>query len=149
ALICGALAAVTVSREIVTHRPGLRPLLTTMTTLLTVFTVGAVIAAHRTPPPMTDVRPEISRVIATELRTASSYDQAVDRFRKGRITAPALAEVIEKTIVPELRNMAARLRALQHVPAQNQPSVTTAEEFLKIRDESWQLRAAALHKGDM
>jgi hypothetical protein len=95
-----------------------------------------------------DVRPEIDRVIAVEGRTAGLYDKEVDRFRRGRITAAALADVIEKTIVPELHAVAGRLRALQDVPPEHQPLIATAETFLKLRDESWQLRAMALHKSD-
>jgi hypothetical protein len=45
--------------------------------------------------------------------------------------------------------VAGRLRALHDVPPEHQSLIATAEEFLKLRDESWQLRAAALHKADM
>jgi hypothetical protein len=96
-----------------------------------------------------DVRPEIDRVIAVEDRRARLYDKEVDRFRRGRIKAAALADVIEKTIVPELHVVTRRLRTLQDVPPEHQHLIATAETFLQLRDESWQLRAAALHKSDM
>ena len=57
--------------------------------------------------------------------------------------------MIEKTIVPELHVAAGRLRALQDVPPEHQPLVATAEKFLKLRDESWRMRARALHKSDV
>jgi hypothetical protein len=104
---------------------------------------------HRPLNETVDVRPEIDRVIAVESRTAGLYDKEVDRFRRGRITAAALADVIEKTIVPELHVVAGRLRALQDVPPEQKPLIATAETFLTLRDESWQLRAVALHKSDM
>jgi len=92
-----------------------------------------------------DVRPEIARVFAVEDRTARAYQTAVDRFRKGRITGEALAQLIDRTIRPELQAAHARLKALARVPQEHQPLVASAEEFLRLRDESWRLRAEGLH----
>jgi hypothetical protein len=69
-----------------------------------------------------DVRPEIDRVIAIEKQTAALYDHAVERFKKGRIPAAALAELIEDTIEPRLRLVAKRLRSLQDVPRKISPA---------------------------
>ena len=65
------------------------------------------------------------------------------------MTTSALADMIEATIVPELRAETLRLNALQDVSREHQPLVASAGMFLKLRDESWHLRAAALHKSDM
>jgi hypothetical protein len=96
-----------------------------------------------------DVRPEIAQVLALEERTAGAYAAAVDRFHKGRIKAEALASVIERTIVPELQAAGDRLSALAGVPAEQQPLVTHAEEYLRLRRQSWQLRGEALRTTDM
>ena len=98
---------------------------------------------------VSDARPEIKRVAAMEDRTASVYDAAVNRFRNGWITAEALAGVIEQTIMPDLRTSRAHLTALGKVPAEQQAMVADAEAYIKMRDESWRLRANALHKLDM
>jgi membrane associated rhomboid family serine protease len=148
-LVCGLVGGIVVARDVNERTPQIRHLATAMATVVTVVTLYAVVVLHRPPNETIDVRPEIDRVIAVEDRTAGLYDKEVDRFRKGRITAAALADVIEKTIVPELQVVAGRLRALQDVSPEHQPLVATAEKFLKLRDESWQLRAVALHKSDM
>jgi hypothetical protein len=114
-----------------------------------IASVYSLVAVHRPVGTTTDVRPVLERVIAVEYHTAGLYDQAVDRFRKGRLTAKALAEMIDQTIVPELQTVSARLRALQDVAPNDRPLVATIEEFLKLRDESWRLRAAALHHSDL
>jgi membrane associated rhomboid family serine protease len=98
---------------------------------------------------VTDVRPEISRLIAVEQRTASTYQSAVRQFKLGTLNAEALAQVIERKITPELHAMQARLKTLGRVPPEHQPLVASAEEYLRLRDESWRLRAAALHKSSM
>jgi len=149
AFVCGIVGGIVVARDVNEGTPQIRRLATAMVTVLTVVTLYALIAVR---PPLNetvDVRPEIDRVLAVESRTATLYDKEVERFRSGRITRAALAAVIEKTIVPELHLVAGRLRALRDVPPEQQPLVASAETFLKLRDESWRVRAAALHKSDM
>jgi membrane associated rhomboid family serine protease len=96
-----------------------------------------------------DVRPEIARVVALEDRTVSTYDKAVDQFKNGTLSAKALAQVIDRKIVPELREAQVRLKAVNGVPAAHKPIVANAEEYLRLRDESWRLRADALNKSNM
>jgi rhomboid protease GluP len=149
ALICGLVGGVVVARDVNERTPPIRRLSAAMAIVVTIATVYALVTLRRPLNEATDVRPEIARVIAVENQTAGLYDHEVDRFRKGRITATALAEVIEQTIVPELHVVAGRLHALHDVPPEHQPLIATAEEFLKLRDESWRLRAAALRNSDM
>jgi membrane associated rhomboid family serine protease len=149
ALLCGLVGGIVVARDVNERTPQIRRLATSMATVVTVVTLYAVIAGHRPLNETVDVRPEIDRVIAVESRTAGLYDKEVDRFRRGRITAAALADVIEKMIVPELHVVAGRLKALQEVPPEHKPVIAAAEKFLKLRNDSWQLRAMALHKSDM
>jgi hypothetical protein len=95
---------------------------------------------------VTDVKPELDRAIATEGRTAASYRKASDRFKNGRTSAEALADLIEESIVPELQVTDARLLALSGVPEQHRPIVADAEEYVRLRIESWRLRAEWLRK---
>jgi len=97
---------------------------------------------------LADARPEIVRVAAMEDRTAAAYEEAVNKFRNGWITAEALAHLIEQTIVPDLRGTRDHLKGLGKVPPEQQPLVADAKHYLELRDESWRLRAAALHKSN-
>jgi hypothetical protein len=113
--------------------------------------VAAVIAVAVAVPlrGVTDIRPEIERVVGLEDRTASAYQTAVNQFRRGRITAEAVAQLIDRTIEPEVRAADARLKAVTGVPREQQPLVASAEEYLRLRYESWRLRAEGLHKTDV
>lgn len=93
-----------------------------------------------------DAKPELARVIAIEERTAATYKAAFERFRRGRMTAEALAKLAESTIVPELQDADDRLAALVHVPPEHQPLVANAREFLRLRSGSWRARADAIRK---
>lgn len=149
ALVCGIVGGIVAARDVDERAPDIRRLATAMATVVTVITLYAVLVVHRPPIETVDIRLEIDRVIAVETRTAGLYDKEVERFRRKRITGAALADVIEKTIVPELHVVAVRLQALQDVPPEQKPLLASAETFLKLRDESWRLRAEALHKSDM
>lgn len=98
---------------------------------------------------VTDIRPEIELLVAIEQKTAAAYEAAVLRFRSGGLTTKSLAELIEATILPELQNARARVTSLQRVPVAHQPLVTAANDYLKLRDESWRLRVEALSKANM
>jgi membrane associated rhomboid family serine protease len=98
---------------------------------------------------VTDVRPEISRIIEVEASTVGVYQTAVKQFKLGAVNAEALAQLIERKITPQLQAMQARFKTLGRVPPEHQPLVANAEEYLRLRDESWRLRAAALHKSSM
>jgi membrane associated rhomboid family serine protease len=92
------------------------------------------------------VKPEIVRVLATEERTVATYRAAADAFARGRITAEALAQLADRTIVPELQAADARLTALVNVPPEQQPLVRDAREYLRLRWTSWRARAEAIRK---
>ena len=93
-----------------------------------------------------DVKPEIARAIAAEERTSAAYQSALDAFKKGHVTADALAELAERTNVPTLEAVDARLEALRNVPPEYRPLVDDAREYLRLRCQSWRLRAAAIRR---
>jgi membrane associated rhomboid family serine protease len=114
----------------------------------TVFAAGLIAVAVYALPlrNIADVKPEIDRVIASEAKTADTFKEASERFGKQRIGADALADVVDQKIVPELRAADARLGALKHVPAEHQPYVADARDFLRLRIDGWQARADALRR---
>jgi len=62
------------------------------------------------------------------------------------VTADALAELAERTNVPTLEAVDARLEALRNVPPEYRPLVNDAREYLRLRCQSWRLRAAAIRR---
>jgi membrane associated rhomboid family serine protease len=107
---------------------------------------GAIVIAIAVPVRgIADVRPEIERVFALEARTAGAYRATHERYAHGKITAEALARQID-AIVPDLQAEDERLRSLERVPQEHQGLVADAEEYLRLRIDSWRLRAKALRK---
>jgi membrane associated rhomboid family serine protease len=96
-----------------------------------------------------DARPEFENVLALERRTADAYNAAVERFRQGHLKTDALVKLIEQSIVPELKAAEKRVTALHSVADEQQPLVTHAEEYLRLRSESWRLRSEGLRTTNM
>ena len=97
---------------------------------------------------MAEIRPVMAHVLDVETRISSEYDAAVERFTSGRLSSRALAALIEQRVAPELAAAGERLRALPSVPAEHRAMVAAAETYLRLRQESWQLRVTALRKGN-
>ena len=116
---------------------------------LVAATVAIVVASAVPLRGLVDVRPEIARIVASEDRMASTYEEQIKRFRNGKISADALAALIDRTMIPELQGSRARLKALDRVPQEHQPIVASADEYLRMREESWRVRAEGLRKSNM
>jgi hypothetical protein len=71
---------------------------------------------------------------------------AAEKFKKRTIAAEALAEVINGEILPELQQAQQRFDSLKGVPAEQRRLAEGAEEYLRLRTESWLLRADALRR---
>ena len=144
ALAAGGVVGLVLARDVAERKPPARRVVALVTIVL------VIIAATAAPMRGTaDARPEIARLIAVEDRTARDYQAAVEQFRLGAIKAQALAQLIERSIIPELQTARTRLEAIRGVTREQKPLVEGAEEYLRLRRESWQLRATALHKSNM
>jgi membrane associated rhomboid family serine protease len=125
------------------HKPPLRRLCTSMAATLAIILLFA--APLRG---MADVTREMGSVIELEARTIAAYDAEVAQFRKGRQTAEALADMAEG-IADDIHATRASLAAITNVPPEQQPIVTDALEFLRLREDSWRLRVDGLRKGKL
>jgi rhomboid protease GluP len=143
-LVAGSICGLVVSKGVSESKPPVRRVAATAAATL-VLAVGSAVHLRG----VTDARPEIERVVAVEDRIAGAYQKAVSQFRNGRMSAGELAKLIDQSIVPELEAVRARLTALQGVPHEQQAMVAAAEEYLRLRDESWRLRTEGLHKSNL
>ncbi len=143
-LVVGLVYGVILTHRIERAKPGLRLMAPPVAATL-VIGLAASVALRG----VTDVRPELERLTATEERIATLYERAVGQFRIGAMSAKALAQVIDRSIVPELRAARARLDTIRGIPRQHQPLMASAEEYLRLRDESWRIRSQALHAASM
>jgi hypothetical protein len=114
--------------------------------VLFVMSVGTIVLTRPGP---TDLRPEIERLLAVESETTAIYDAAATQFKRGALDSESLARLIERKIKPQLQHVRVRLMSIDNVRSDHEPLLEKAREYLRLRDESWGLRAEALHRRDM
>jgi membrane associated rhomboid family serine protease len=96
-----------------------------------------------------DATSDLQRVVTEEERTMTTFRAAADQFNTGRITAQALAEVIEHGILPAVRATRGRFDLIQKVYPQQQTLLVACKEYLRLRDDSWRVRTAAFRQSSM
>ena len=114
--------------------------------VLFVASLGTIVLTRPGP---VDVRPVIERLLAAESQTTAIYDAAAAQFRLGTLDNESLARVIERKIKPGLQEVRVRVMSLDNVRSDQEPVLEKAREYLRLRDESWRLRAEALHRRDL
>jgi hypothetical protein len=97
---------------------------------------------------MADVAAEVRVVADVEERTSAVYSEAVERFRRGRMDTSDLRTLIEESVLPEIERARARVGGVSRVPAGQQALVDGAATYLRLREESWRVRADGLGHGD-
>jgi membrane associated rhomboid family serine protease len=137
--VAGAVSGAVLTMRIGERKPTLRQV-AGVAASAAVATLGVALTIDH----IVDARPEMANVVALEQRLANAYDAAVARFSRGAVQTDALVKLIEQTIVPELQAAEQRVTTLGTVPAEQQLLVTDAEEYLRLRQESWQLRLEGL-----
>ena len=143
-LCSGLVAGIVLTRQVSDDRIRVRRYAAvTAATAVIVFMAAMAVRA------VSDIRPDVAAVMAVEDRTARAYDAAVQRFQKGRATARDLVQIIEQSIVPELHGATERVSALGNVPARDEALLAYTHQYLRLREESWRLRAEALRKVSM
>jgi rhomboid protease GluP len=140
-MLAGLVSGAMLAKGVNDRKPAARPAAYTTAVAAAIVVVCAIPLRG-----ITDVKPELERTVAAEDRIAETYQQAAERFRRNRMTAEALASLIDRTIIPELQVTDARLKALEAVPTEHQPLVADAEEYVRLRSESWRLRSEWLRK---
>jgi rhomboid protease GluP len=141
-LIAGIACAVALVRSVEDEEtaPGRR---------VAIATVATIVVAAVTAVPLrgvTDARPEVLKLVALEERTAATFKAADEQFRKRRMTATALAGMIDGTILPELDEATGRVASLEHVPEEHQALLEGSKKYLELRTKSWRMRADGLRR---
>ena len=125
------------------HKPAARRVCAALATSLVIVVLVATPLRG-----VADVTGEVALVTEVEKRTASAYDQRVERFKAGRVTAQELAQLAD-AIASELQSNSVRLTALDKVADEHQAMLANTSEYLKLRHDSWRLRSEGLRAGSL
>jgi membrane associated rhomboid family serine protease len=140
-LVVGFVGGLLIAVRVISDKPPARRVFAVLTA-----TVAIVVVLAAPLRGLADVSVEVARVKTSEERTARGYDEAVDRFKRGRMNAQELANVADG-IVGELQSLQTELASIDNVPTEHWPMLTKASEYLALRQTSWRLRAEGLRAG--
>jgi membrane associated rhomboid family serine protease len=140
-LATGLAGGLVVAKGVAREKPSVRRAVVVMAATVLIV-IGAALPFRG----IVDFTPEIAGIVAVEQRTAGAYDTAVVKFRLGRLSAKALVQLIDKTIIPDLQAAGARVKALRGIPPEQKPLVAAAEEYFRLREQSWRDRITGLLK---
>ena len=145
-LVVGFVAGVVLTIRVGDGKPARRPLAIAMAA------ASAIAVAVAWPVRgIVDVRPDLVTLVATEDRKEAIFHLTLARFtsRERPIDRAALVTLIEQTMLPQIRHTRAHVGTLETSVAVHQPLLAAALEYLRLREESWQLRSEGLRKGKM
>ena len=140
----GLIGGLLIARGLTRQKP-----VVTRAAVLTAATAAIAIAAAVPLRGITDFRPHIAHIAAVEERTTTAYDAAVSEFRLGRLPAKRLAQLIDRTILPDLQGMRKRLSEVRGVPREQAPLVEAADAYLRLREQSWRRRSEGLLRSNL
>ena len=142
-MVAGMTAGLVIARGVARAKPALP-----RAAVVVVATAIIAVASFAAVDGVIDARPELYRTVAFEERIATEYTKAVSDFTGGRVTAKALAQVIERRILPPLDAERSRIASLRGVPSEQVPLVAAAMQYFKLRAESWRCRAEGLRNAN-
>ena len=143
-LLVGALSGMAIGRGVGAGTIPLRRCAAVATAAVGVA-IFAAVPVHG----ITDVRPAIEHMIATDQQTAAVFRTAATQLALGRQSDKAMINLIERGILPKLEREQPNLAQQGFVPDDQQEMLAAAQEYLQVRVESWRLRADALRKGSL
>jgi rhomboid protease GluP len=142
-LVVGFVCGAVLTGRVISHKPPVRRVCAALAA-----TVGIVVICAAPLRGLADINGEVALVKQMETRTATAYDSAVVRFQKGRMDAKELAALAE-AIASEMEVLNTHLASISNVPRDHQSLFTAISDYVKLREDSWRLRAEGLRAGQM
>ena len=139
----GLTAGLVISRGVAQAKPAL-----TRAALVALATLVIAVASVAAVDPVVDARPNLMRVGQVEGRTSAAYSRAIGEFTQGTMTAAALADVIERTILPPLKAQRRAVNELRGVPREQEPLLVSVRQYFHLREESWRRRVEGLRRSN-
>jgi len=91
---------------------------------------------------------ELDTFFEIEKESFKAYNAAVEKSQRQQITDSAFADLIERDLLPKWRASRERLTALQKLPPEELSYVGKILEYMRLRQESWEMLARGLRDDD-
>jgi hypothetical protein len=92
---------------------------------------------------------EIERLGEVEKRVLATFNAAIQKAQKQQLSDPELARIIEQEMLPEWRAARERLSAINPVPGVFRQRLADLLEYMKLRQEGWELLARGARESNL
>jgi rhomboid protease GluP len=113
-----------------------------------VLILGGVFAVSARHADLVTVLAELDRFEAVEDQARGTLREAAERAERRELTDRAVADTVEREVLPEWKATRQRLAAVGHVPATLQAHVAGVLEYMRLREEGWELLVRGLREGN-
>jgi rhomboid protease GluP len=86
-----------------------------------------------------DVQAEFPKFAEAEERVLREHDELIGRAEAGELDDAALADEIENNILPQWRDLTRQVESWRTAPLVNPDYVRNLLEYMRLREETWQL----------
>lgn len=146
-LLAGFLCGLVLSLPSVAGTQASRPVRNLVAAGLGLLLVGggALVAAVRNAD-VAAVQQEMERFVTVEQTVPAQVADALRRLQQEQLTREEFAQVIEREVLPPWREQRQRIDALR--PALPQPRIPIVQEYMRLREEGWELLAQGMRTND-
>ncbi len=144
-VLCGLVLSQPFTPETLPGRP-MRNLL--VSALGVVLLVGGILTAYSQHAGLAQVQNELDRFAEVEKQSLDAFNSAVEKAQRKELTDAAFANILERDVLPEWKAAGDRLSAITDVPAALQRHLRAILEYVRLRQEAWELFVRALREGN-
>jgi membrane associated rhomboid family serine protease len=94
------------------------------------------------------VAANVRRVYEVDKQVIRTFNDAAERARLGTLSDADFADVLERDVLPDWRDMRLRFSSLYQVPDAARPHLAAVLKFLNLRQEAWELLALSLRRSE-
>lgn len=115
---------------------------------LAVIGIVVVVAGISFMPRVDDWLAALENFDKVEPRTIRAVNQLIQQHQQGSLTQQEVAAKMEREVLPEWSAARKKLADAKHVPTARRDFVSGLLNYMKLREEAWELLAVALRDGD-
>jgi rhomboid protease GluP len=111
-----------------------------------VLVLGGMLGVHAKSADIAEVHTALEHFQTVEKKALETYNSAVSRAQRQELNDAAFADFIDREVLPPWRDSRERLAALKQIPAPLQSQIASILEYMRLRQEAWELVVQALRE---
>jgi rhomboid protease GluP len=140
--VCGLILSQPLSLEMLSRRR-LRNVV-----VLVAAAIFLPLAAFALPEAPPDIEAEMLRFAAVEKKAIDTNNTLVRKSQSGTVSDLEFADTLEREVLPPWTETRKRIEELLDVPYADREHLSRLAEFMRCREESWQMQVAGLREQD-